>query len=191
VDTFSRKQILLRVDWPVGSPTPLCLACGSEIEQRAHACRINLGPGGNPVARALCLVDEPYEAVVGWVHWACATGDRDNEQEHHERADGFKRQWLEDGDDYEPLDCHSCRSKIVASQSFVLIPLGPGRDAELQDKAQAGEFYTAVALPAHWRCATGDAEPEGDACALCRAELGADKACHNSTCDLNVGPEHG
>lgn len=188
MDTFSRKQILLRVQWPKGSPEPTCRACQDPIEAGMQACRVNLGPGGNPMARALCLNGKPHEAVVGWVHWDCATGDRDNEHEQLERADGLKRQWL--AEDHDALDCCSCQAKIVGGQSYALIPLGPGGDVELQDEAHTGRAsaFLLCSLPAHWRCVTGDAEPEGDACALCRTALGEDKACHNPACDLNVGP---
>lgn len=51
--------------------------------------------------------------------------------------------------------CPACNQAFQAGDVVTLIAIGPGDDPENQQKARDGKPYSAVALPAHWACATG------------------------------------
>lgn len=55
-----------------------------------------------------------------------------------------------------PKPCPACDKPIVKGQFCTLISLGPGDDEEEQEKCHDGRPYTAIALPVHWACATGE-----------------------------------
>jgi hypothetical protein len=56
--------------------------------------------------------------------------------------------------------CPACRRALAVGDVVTLIAIGPGDDAEEQERAREGGVYTAVAVPAHWRCATGKADDQ-------------------------------
>ena len=53
----------------------------------------------------------------------------------------------------EPVLCPACEEFFKAGDRTVLVALGPGKDAEAQEKARTGRFYSAVALAVHADCA--------------------------------------
>ena len=55
-----------------------------------------------------------------------------------------------------PKPCPACDKPIVTGEFCTLIPLGPGDDEEDQKKCREGKFYSAISLPVHWACATGE-----------------------------------
>lgn len=58
-------------------------------------------------------------------------------------------------------DCAGCNVKFEAGNLVTLVQIGPGSDPEERLKAREGRSYNAVAVPAHWACATGEeVEPE-------------------------------
>ena len=71
------------------------------------------------------------------------------------------------GRKFEPLDdanplvrdqmaCAACQAAFKAGDAVTLIAVGPGDDAGARKDARDGRFYAAVAVPAHWACATGE-----------------------------------
>lgn len=59
------------------------------------------------------------------------------------------------------VTCPGCTLAFKAGDVTTLIPIGPGDSAEAREQCRQGLTYTAVAIPAHWACVTGeeDAEP--------------------------------
>ena len=51
--------------------------------------------------------------------------------------------------------CPACKQPFKEGDYTTLVTLGPGDDLEARIKARAGEPYNAIALEAHWGCATG------------------------------------
>jgi hypothetical protein len=49
--------------------------------------------------------------------------------------------------------CPACHVPFKAGDFTALIALGPGDDAETQERALAGRPYNAVAVEIHWACA--------------------------------------
>ena len=184
METFERNIILQRIEWPSNAPHPPCAACGELIVGGEMVSRVITGPGASPVDRERCQAGLPFEASWVWAHWACITGDVDNEHEERERVQVLERIRL--GPDRDAiLQCHACNGRIVGGQSFALVSVGPGDDVATRAAAFAGQVYDAVAVPVHWSCATGDAEPERMDCVLCRKPLDESKACSNPGCSLN------
>lgn len=54
--------------------------------------------------------------------------------------------------------CAACRKQFRAGDYTTLIFLGPGDDADAQERARQGRPYNAIAVEVHWACATGLAE---------------------------------
>lgn len=52
--------------------------------------------------------------------------------------------------------CAACKQTIKAGESITLVPIGPGDDPEDRERARLGRPYNAVAVIAHWACATGE-----------------------------------
>jgi hypothetical protein len=52
--------------------------------------------------------------------------------------------------------CIACGEPLAAGDYTCLIPLGPGNDAEAQERARESRYYNAVAIEIHWSCATGE-----------------------------------
>lgn len=52
--------------------------------------------------------------------------------------------------------CPACQVPFVEGDWTTLVPIGPGADPEAQAKARDGMSYNAVAIEAHWTCATGE-----------------------------------
>lgn len=53
-------------------------------------------------------------------------------------------------------DCPACRGVIGREDDAVLVPLGPGDDVEVRDKAWRGGWFNAVAIQVHKACALGE-----------------------------------
>ena len=51
--------------------------------------------------------------------------------------------------------CPLCGAAFAAGDATTLVPLGPGDDEEERERCRAGRYYNAVAVEAHWSCATG------------------------------------
>ena len=51
--------------------------------------------------------------------------------------------------------CPACGKPFREGDYTTLVPLGPGDDPENQRKARENQAYNAVAVEAHWKCATG------------------------------------
>jgi hypothetical protein len=49
--------------------------------------------------------------------------------------------------------CPGCKSPFIVGDITTLITIGPGNDPEQQKRARNNQPYTAVAIPAHWKCA--------------------------------------
>lgn len=56
------------------------------------------------------------------------------------------------------MECFACKVPFEEGVYTTLVTLGPGSDAEAQDRAITGRPYNAVAIEIHWVCATGDRE---------------------------------
>lgn len=56
-------------------------------------------------------------------------------------------------------ECPACHVAFAEGDYTTLVILGPGSDAEAQERARAGRPYNAVASEVHWTCATGDPAP--------------------------------
>lgn len=56
--------------------------------------------------------------------------------------------------------CAACNEAFKAGDVVTLIPIGPGTDPDARAKARRMQPYTAVALPVHWACATGEEETD-------------------------------
>jgi hypothetical protein len=52
--------------------------------------------------------------------------------------------------------CPACKKDFEKGDAVTLIPIGPGDDAEAQEKARSGGYYNAVAIAAHYACVTGE-----------------------------------
>jgi hypothetical protein len=52
--------------------------------------------------------------------------------------------------------CPACHEDFAAGDFTTLVMLGPGGDAEAQERARLGRAYNAVAVEVHWPCATGE-----------------------------------
>lgn len=68
--------------------------------------------------------------------------------------------------------CAACRRRLMVGEIVTLVAIGPGDDVEHRRRAQAGESYHAVALPAHWSCVTGEPVERFDATRLSRRMKG-------------------
>lgn len=55
-------------------------------------------------------------------------------------------------------ECPGCHEQFEEGQLVTLIAIGPGDDADAQEKAREGRIYNAIAMPVHWICATGEKE---------------------------------
>lgn len=53
------------------------------------------------------------------------------------------------------VPCPACGEPFVTGDYTTLVPLGPGKDKEAQEKANMDRFYNAVAVEVHWTCAGG------------------------------------
>ncbi len=51
------------------------------------------------------------------------------------------------------VPCPACKVPFKAGDYTVLVPLGPGDDADAQERAKAGRPYNAVAVEVHAACA--------------------------------------
>ena len=51
--------------------------------------------------------------------------------------------------------CAACGVRFATGDVTCLVALGPGSCPEAREKALRGGWYTAVAIPIHWMCATG------------------------------------
>ena len=52
--------------------------------------------------------------------------------------------------------CPACNLHFKEGDYTTLIALGPGDDAEAQERVRQGRPYNAVAVEVHWACAGGD-----------------------------------
>lgn len=55
-----------------------CPACGRPFKVGDHTTLVSLGPGRNRASQNFARAGQPYQSVASEVHWACATGERDN-----------------------------------------------------------------------------------------------------------------
>ncbi len=53
----------------------------------------------------------------------------------------------------DPMLCLGCNQYFRAGDRTVLVPLGPGDDPVAREKALAGNYFNAIALPLHAACA--------------------------------------
>jgi hypothetical protein len=51
--------------------------------------------------------------------------------------------------------CPACYVPLKEGDYTTLVCLGPGDDAESQERCREGRAYNAVAVEVHWLCATG------------------------------------
>lgn len=73
-----------------------------------------------------------------------------------------KRYQIAEGNPALGLSCPGCWRQFQVGEFAALIAIGPGADQDERRKAAAGLPYSAVAVPVHWVCATGQEEqPEG------------------------------
>lgn len=63
------------------------------------------------------------------------------------------------GDHILTLTCPGCRNKFSIGDEVALVPIGPGLSEDARLRAREGRPYSAVSLPVHWACATGE-EPQ-------------------------------
>ena len=66
---------------------------------------------------------------------------------------------LQAGDYILTFHCSGCGAQFQIGEEFTLVPIGPGLYPDARARAREGRPYNAVAVPAHWGCATGD-EPK-------------------------------
>lgn len=52
--------------------------------------------------------------------------------------------------------CPGCPEDFKAGDYVTLVTVGPGDNAEQQEKAREGQAFNAVCVPAHWTCVTGE-----------------------------------
>lgn len=55
-------------------------------------------------------------------------------------------------------ECQACNKPFVAGDYTTLVALGPGDDAESQQKCVEGRPYNAVAIELHYTCVYGKLE---------------------------------
>jgi hypothetical protein len=67
---------------------------------------------------------------------------------------------LKSGDHILTLTCPGCGARFLIDDEFTLVPLGPGINDDARARAREGRPYNAVAIPAHWSCATGEEGPQ-------------------------------
>jgi hypothetical protein len=53
-------------------------------------------------------------------------------------------------------ECPACHYAFEEGDHVTLIELGPGPSPDDREAARRGATYTAVAVPVHWACATGE-----------------------------------
>lgn len=56
----------------------------------------------------------------------------------------------------EGLQCPGCTQRFVQGNFITAIVIGPGTDKNERRMARTGSTYTAVTIPAHWECVTGE-----------------------------------
>ena len=61
----------------VGRP---CAACNKAFAIGDVLTLVPLGPGDNPEARIAARAGRAYTGVAAMLHWACATGETDNDR---------------------------------------------------------------------------------------------------------------
>ena len=75
-----------------------------------------------------------------------------------EFADAMARGW--DLDDGHPLvgafHCASCGCRFAAGDCVMLLPLGPGADAERRRRCREARWYASPALVCHYACLHGE-----------------------------------
>jgi len=52
--------------------------------------------------------------------------------------------------------CAACKQLLKAGEVITLVPIGPGDDPVERERARLNRPYNAVAVIAHWACATGE-----------------------------------
>lgn len=52
--------------------------------------------------------------------------------------------------------CPACAAPFQVGDLTTLVELGPGLDPAERQRARDGQVYTAVCVPAHWACVTGE-----------------------------------
>lgn len=57
---------------------------------------------------------------------------------------------------WQEKTCVGCDQNFKAGQFITLLNIGPGGDEEERELAREGLAYTAVAIPVHWACVTGE-----------------------------------
>lgn len=57
-----------------------------------------------------------------------------------------------------PYPCPGCEHEFKTGDIMAVIPIGPGEDPEERKNAREGKAHRAVAILAHWACATGEEE---------------------------------
>lgn len=55
-----------------------CPACQTPFKEGDYTTLIALGPGGDKEAQEKCRQGRPHNAVASEVHWACATGEKED-----------------------------------------------------------------------------------------------------------------
>lgn len=54
--------------------------------------------------------------------------------------------------------CAACQQPFRVGDFTTLVPLGPGKDKDTQERAREGRPYNAVSAHVHYSCATGEEE---------------------------------
>ena len=55
-----------------------------------------------------------------------------------------------------PVPCIACHKPMVTGETILLLVIGPGDDEEERARCRAWKPYTAVSVPVHFACVTGN-----------------------------------
>lgn len=76
-----RKMGPLKDDHPMVIEERPCAACNVPLQSGDAVTIIALGPGDDDEERKRMREGRPYNAVADVVHWACATGETDDDND--------------------------------------------------------------------------------------------------------------